>query len=177
MSSFPPNDDPLSWMILAGFALALVSDIRTQRIPNLLFLAALICGVAYHSLQDGWAGLGTALGGTLVALLLLPLYLKKFIGAGDVKFMMGMGALMGPTLTLWVLALGVASGALVAPLLALNQVGWKGLVATFKRYYQCAITRTYFRPEQGEAAAARVPYAPALAAGWLLTQFISFPGL
>lgn len=177
MSSVPPSDSLQSALILLGFALALISDLRTQRIPNGLALLALVTGLIFHLYSSGLMGIGIALAGAAVALLMVPLYAKGFIGAGDVKLMMGMGALMGPVLSLWVLALGIVCGALIAPLLALSQVGWQGLVATAKRYYQCVLTRSYFRPEQGEAAATRVPYAPALAMGWVLAQWLSLPGL
>ncbi|MBY5980649.1 A24 family peptidase [Ferrimonas balearica] len=177
MSSITPYDSVQTGLIVVGFALALVCDLRTQRIPNVLALLALFSGLSFHLYHSGLAGAGIALAGAAVALLMVPLYAKGFIGAGDVKLMMGMGALMGPVLSLWVLALGIVCGALVAPLLAVNQVGWDGLTATAKRYYQCFITRQYFAPEQGEAAATRVPYAPALAMGWVLTQWLSLPGL
>ncbi|GAA5189385.1 A24 family peptidase [Ferrimonas gelatinilytica] len=167
----------LQWLIPLGFALAVIFDLTTNKIPNWFCCALLVSGVVLNVVISGWSGMGFATGGSLVALLTVPLYAKKYIAAGDVKFMLGMGALMGPTLTLWVLLIGIACGALIAPLLAVTQVGWQGLAMTFKRYYQCAITRTYFKPEPGEVAALRVPYAPALAAGWLLTLWLPLPGL
>ncbi|MBW3162957.1 A24 family peptidase [Ferrimonas balearica] len=177
MSDVTPTDSLQTGLILLGFALALFSDLRTQRIPNGLALLALATGLTFHLYVSDLTGIGIALSGAAVALLMVPLYAKGFIGAGDVKLMMGMGALMGPVLSLWVLALGIVCGALVAPLLAVNQVGWDGLTATARRYYQCFMTRQYFAPEQGEAAATRVPYAPALAMGWVLTLWLSLPGL
>lgn len=177
MSGVTPTDSLQSGLILLGFALALISDLRTQRIPNGLALMALTTGLIFHLYTSGLAGLGLALAGAAVGLLMVPLYAKRFIGAGDVKLMIGMGALMGPVLALWVLALGIACGALIAPLLAVSQVGWQGMTATAKRYYHCLLTRSYFRPEAGEAAAMRVPYAPALAMGWVLTQWLTLPGL
>ncbi|MBY6185060.1 A24 family peptidase [Marinobacter hydrocarbonoclasticus] len=159
------------------FVTAMVLDLRTQRIPNALAVTALLTGLLVNTVAAGWSGLGTALLGAASALVLVPFYGKKWIGGGDVKLMIGIGALIGPIHCLWVVALAITCGALLVPLLATFQLGWRALGATAQRYYQCVITRTYVPPRPGEIAAARVPYAPAFAAGWGLTCLLHFPGL
>src|SRR5690349_17759206 len=87
-----------------GFLLLLLlaaawSDIRSRRIPNLLVFPGAIIGLLLHALlQQETGGLGilgslAGLGTGLV--LLLPLYLLRIMGAGDVKLMAMTGAFLG----------------------------------------------------------------------------------
>jgi prepilin peptidase CpaA len=83
---------------------AAVLDWRTRRIPNWLTVSGLALGIAVRSLLSGWSGAKSALEGAGLALfLLLPLVLLRALGAGDWKLMSGVGALLGPTLFLFVL--------------------------------------------------------------------------
>jgi prepilin peptidase CpaA len=105
------------------FALALAggwSDLRTRKIPNWLNLSGLILGVGFNISLSASQGLKTALLGLgLAALIYLPLYLIRAMGAGDVKFMVAIGAISGPEnwLTLFLMSAvlgGIASLCLVA---------------------------------------------------------------
>lgn len=165
------NDYALGTVLIVTciiFCCALVSDLRHQRIPNQLCLLALILGISLQTVFGQWQGLVTAFYGAGLALvLLLPTFYFRILGAGDVKLMVGVGALLGPKLLLWSLAYGIIFGAITSVLLATVKVGWSGIKATAIRYYHCIVLRQYFTPDNNEAAAQRVPYAPALALGWL----------
>lgn len=87
---------------------AMWTDLRSSRIPNWLTFSAMGFALVVHAwfggLQGaifGLTGLGTGLG------LFLILYVSGGIGAGDVKLMAAVGALVGP------------SGALLSGLLAI----------------------------------------------------------
>ena len=72
-------------------------DLRSRRIPNWLNLSACILGFGLNTLFSQAAGFKLAGEGLGLALLVyLPLYLIRAMGAGDVKFMAGIGALIGP---------------------------------------------------------------------------------
>jgi prepilin peptidase CpaA len=150
------------------FIMAIASDLYRQRIPNLLSLAAIFCGFAINGYFAQLNGLLLAtLGFSLAFALLFPIFILRVLGGGDVKLMMGIGALMGPELLFWSLAYGIAAGAVTSLALITWKTGIAGLAKTVKRYWDCIYCRTYFRPEAGEAAGQKVPYAPALAIGWL----------
>lgn len=85
------------WMILVGAGLiASWTDIRETRIPNWLSLPLLAAGLLQAGLQGGWAGLGDALLGALVAsAIFVWAYIAFSGGAGDAKLMMGFGAWLG----------------------------------------------------------------------------------
>ncbi|MGZ9583586.1 A24 family peptidase [Paenibacillus marinisediminis] len=83
----------------AGAALllaALVTDIRTKTIPNLLTVSALGAGLLLHTILNGWEGLVYSSQGMLVGFVpTFILYLLRAIGGGDVKLFAALGGWMG----------------------------------------------------------------------------------
>lgn len=86
---------------------AVVSDIRTRRIPNAVVLAGILSGFLLHSLLPegngflskwpGGLGLLDSLQGLAIgAGALFPIYFLRAMGAGDVKLMAAVGAILGP---------------------------------------------------------------------------------
>ena len=84
-------------------------DLRYRRIPNGLTLPALGIALCLHGATGAGPGLLLSAGGALAAgALLLPGYVMRFTGAGDVKLLMAVGAILSfPT------ALVAGLGALV----------------------------------------------------------------
>lgn len=86
-------------LLLLLLLVAAWCDIRSRRIPNSLVFPGMIAGILSNILLpqvtgglgilDSLAGLGVGL------LLLLPLYLLRAMGAGDVKLMAMTGAFLG----------------------------------------------------------------------------------
>src|ERR1700730_7296869 len=81
----------------AVVSVAAYCDIRWRRIPNWLTLSALGGGLVLQAVRAGAAGVSVALAGAALGLcILLPFYLVHAMGAGDVKLLAGLGALVGP---------------------------------------------------------------------------------
>jgi len=105
------------WPALLG-ALALVTvaaatDLRRGRIPNVLTLGGLGCGIAGGLVGGGPGGLLSAVGGALAAALVpLLLFRAGALGGGDVKLFAALGALLGSTAALEAETLAFAFGAL-----------------------------------------------------------------
>src|SRR2546426_6635098 len=96
-------------LVVAFAAVAAVFDGRTHRIPNWLVLLGAVACIAGQLIQPALLpfGIAGALKGIGVGFaLLLPLYLLRATGAGDVKLMAMVGAYLGP----W----GVTSAALLS---------------------------------------------------------------
>jgi len=106
---------PSTWQVWCYAALALTlvmaveSDLREHRIPNVVVLLMLCGGVLLNSVGPangreglfshfpGALGAAQALLGVLVGLaLFLPMYLGRAMGAGDVKLLAALGAYAGP---------------------------------------------------------------------------------
>ncbi|MCI0337244.1 MAG: A24 family peptidase [Acidobacteria bacterium] len=71
-------------------------DLRERRIPNFLVFPAALIGLVFNLLWRGWDGLIFGLKGIGLAFLLLLIpYMVGGMKAGDVKFLMAIGAFTG----------------------------------------------------------------------------------
>lgn len=161
--------------------LAVESDVRRLRIPNWLTFGGLAGALGLAAAQGGGAGLLAALAGagSALALLFVP-FVVGWLGAGDVKAMMVLGALWGrepllPTLFWIVLAGGALAIVLVAfrgELLDLCTRWWRSFWIT------CSTRKiTYFGPAPGSAAGGGLPFAVAIGIGASTYQFMGAPWL
>lgn len=158
---------------LTMLSIALYFDLRYQRIPNKLCLITLLLGLIINTTFSHFAGLVQSLSGAGLALIiLLPAYGFRLLGAGDVKIMIAIGAISGPILITWSIAYAIIFGVFTSVLLSMKKVGLKGLKLTFYRYTVCLYSGKYFKPEEGDMGAVKVPYAPALMLGWLLACYL-----
>ncbi|MDO3720810.1 prepilin peptidase [Marinobacter sp. chi1] len=150
------------------FGLAVASDLLKEKIPNAMTVVAFLVGIAFQSYSSGISGMLSGLGSALCALVIFgALFRFRWVGGGDVKLMMAVCSFYDPVQALMISAFGIAFGAVTSPLIAILRMGWQPLLITLKRYRMMAAFRTYIAPESSEIAGVRVPYAPALALGWL----------
>jgi prepilin peptidase CpaA len=83
------------WLVLAACVVAVLTDLRTRRIPNVLTAALALAALALQA-THGWAAFGAAL-----AILALVLVLGSFafghhwLGGGDVKLLAAGAAALG----------------------------------------------------------------------------------
>lgn len=96
------SESTVTLMTLAVAMIAVVTDLRRRRIPNLLTFPAMAVGLLANGLLGGPSGLGwSALGLLLgVALFLIPVAMGG-MGAGDLKLLAALGALGGPGFVFW----------------------------------------------------------------------------
>lgn len=76
--------------------ISLVTDIYSRKILNIVTIPAIIVGFVYFTFQSGFEGVLFSVSGFLLGfiVLLIPFYIGG-MGAGDVKLMAAIGALMG----------------------------------------------------------------------------------
>ncbi|MCU7923748.1 MAG: A24 family peptidase [Candidatus Thiodiazotropha sp. (ex Dulcina madagascariensis)] len=104
-------ENTLPMLLVAG--VASVCDLRTGKIPNPLILASLLFGLGITFLNRGTDGLLMSLAGFVTGfLLLLPGYLLRFTGAGDLKLLATLGVYGGPGIILGVFTISVIAGAI-----------------------------------------------------------------
>lgn len=105
----------LSILVAAVVTVALFTDLKERKIPNWLTFGAAFVGIAINTVFYGFEGLGASLLGWIVgvALLVIP-YLMKGIGAGDVKLMGAIGALMGIHFVFYTMLWTALAGGLIS---------------------------------------------------------------
>jgi len=107
-------------IFLSGILLAaIICDIWVAKIPNVITFPGMLIGVIYHGASQGLSGVWLSIAGLLVGGgVFLPFYLLKGMGAGDIKLMGAVGALVGlkaviPAIVFTALAGGVYAFALI----------------------------------------------------------------
>jgi prepilin peptidase CpaA len=172
---------PLVTATVALVALSMATDVRTRRIPNALSAAGMVAGVSLQALYFGPAGGLASLGGLVVAggALLAPFALGG-IGAGDVKLMAAVGALLGPALALRALLLGMILGG-VLMLVHLARLGRAGekLAATGRMLRAAARQRSVapLRTSADAPGAVTLPYSVPLGLGTLAVLAAALGGV
>jgi len=90
-------------------------DLRYRRIPNWLNLSAIALGLGVNLFLFEFHGFVLALLGLGCSLLVyVPLYLVRGMGAGDVKLMAAVGAIVGPTNWLYIFLFTAVLGGVVS---------------------------------------------------------------
>jgi prepilin peptidase CpaA len=161
------------WPTVAVLAVATFTDVRSRRIPNWLVLPFMAAGIGVQAWQHGWHGVAQSLEGlALGAVLFGVLFAMGGMGMGDVKLAAAIGAWIGPAQLLLALVLtGLVGGvmalawALAGGFLAELLSGSGDLLLGWKK------RGTLAHPELHLAnpRARKMPYAPAIAIGTLIS--------
>jgi prepilin peptidase CpaA len=151
-------------ILLVVLAVASVADLRARRIPNLLTFPTVALGLIVNGVFFGLDGLReSAMGAGLGLAMLFPFFFLRWMGAGDVKLMAAVGALMGPDFVWFACLWGAIFGGAFA-LFGLIRSRRLGLAIAHLYYSRI------FAPTGGSFITAwRVPYGPAIALGCLVT--------
>jgi len=159
--------------VIAVALAAVICDLKTRRIPNVLTLGGGLVAFALHSAMGGWSGLLLAVAGWAVGLaLFFPLFLLRGMGAGDVKLLAAIGALLGPWGALWTALYGAVAGGLMALAVSLAR-GYTMTAFRNLRYLLWSWFLGGVRPVEGvtldSSVSPRLPYAVPIAAGVMAT--------
>ena len=162
----------LLFATIACVSAAAVIDILTHKIPNWVTFPSALLGLLINFQTNGFQGLLSSAGGLITGFLLLfVLYLLGGMGAGDVKLLCAVGALLGPKLVfytfIWM--------ALVGGALALVLIIYKKAFAQTFRNLKTLLLGWVLRTEYEEAnltirnqSLIKLPYGVAIAAGAIL---------
>lgn len=164
--------DPRSLTLLLLLLAAAVCDLRTRRIPNRLTFGGATAGLLFSlAAPHHGGGLLWALGGLGLGLaLMLPLYLLRALGGGDVKLMAMSGAFLGPEGT-WqaVLFVFVVGGVLAMAYALWHRVVGRLLRNTLKTVQILSMTvAAGMRPDARASSSQSVgslPYGVSIALG------------
>jgi len=154
--------------VIAVACTAVAFDVRFRRIPNALTGPAWLLALVAWGVAQGGPGVLRALGGTAIAaLILVPGWLRGWMGAGDVKLMMALGAwLAWPAALLGTLASLIAGG-VISILVALRHRAL-GRALRGAAVLATAPAVGTARPDSG----LRFPFATAIFAGSLIALWM-----
>jgi prepilin peptidase CpaA len=157
--------------LVAGALTATIIDLRTGRIPNALTVA--LAGGGLGLAATGFSGVSLAASVTglfLGALLMLPGHLLGATGAGDVKFMAGVGAVVGVPIVLSAFLFTAVAGGVLSLAVAVRR---RRLGATLAGTGRLIAAPANVRGEIRQAApVSRFAYGPAIAIGSVLAGLI-----
>ena len=162
----------MSYAVLAaGLAAAVVIDLRSRRIPNLLTATMALLGLGLAATGFSGLTLAASVGGMVLGLLLmLPGHLFGATGAGDVKLMAAVGAILGPGLVIPAFLFTCIAGGVLAVAVA---IGRRRLAATVAGTGRIIAAPAAARNDiQTAAASRRFAYGPAIAAGSVIAVLI-----
>ena len=163
------------WPMVIVLAVATFTDLRSRRIPNWLVLPFLVAGFAVSGWLHGWQGLLQSGEGAGLALLIYgALFWMGGMGAGDVKLCIGIGAWIGPSQFLLALVITAMAGGVMA-------VCWAAFGGFLKELFGGASNLAFGWKGHGgirdpemtlnNPMRRKMPYAPAIAIGTLISFF------
>jgi len=159
-------------VLLLGLIVAGISDVRSSRVPNILTFSLALTGLGFHSIADSGSGfLFSVEGFGLGLVLLLGFYIYGGMGAGDVKLLAAVGAVVGPQNVF----VGFLFTALFGGLYAVALMVWHvGLARTAERIKVILVSMVFMRvnvtDSLGETTLPKLRYALVIGLGTLMGE-------
>ncbi len=165
----------LTGLTLLVVTVAVYTDVRWGKILNALTMPGIVVGLLLNSIRDGTGGLLLSLAGIGLGLGLFVLssFLGRIIGGGDIKLLMAIGALQGPSFLLWALFYAAIIGGVLAIAIALQHgILMHKLKALFAGLYLRMTCKVPMDIEESSASSPRLPYAIAISFGVVAAMLI-----
>ncbi len=163
------------WPTVAVLCVATFTDLRNRRIPNWLSLPFMAGGILASVWMYGWHGLAQSMGGIgLGAFIFGVLFFLGGMGMGDVKLCAAIGAWVGPEQLMFALVVTGLAGGIMALVWAVSK-GFTGELfkGSSELIFGWRDRSTLAHPELllSNPSARKMPYAPAIAIGTLISFF------
>lgn len=163
------------WPTLIVLAVATFTDLRNRRIPNWLVLPFMLAGIAVSGWLHGWHGIGQSFAGLGLGVLIYGfLFWLGGMGAGDVKLCAAIGAWIGPNQLFIALVITAMAGGIMV-------LCWAAFGGFLKDLFTGAGSVVFGWKERGmhrdpelvlsNPLKRKMPYAPAIAIGTLISFF------
>ena len=163
------------WPTVVVVVIATATDLRSRRIPNWLVLPFLVAGVVVSGWVQGRHGLAQSLEGVLLGALVMGILAALGgMGMGDVKLCAAIGAWIGPSQLIVALVVMALAGGVIALCWAVAG-GFAGQLFSNTGELLAGFGKRGLRPHPelvlDNPRARKMPYAPAIAIGTLVSFF------
>jgi len=113
---------PEDFVLFLLLGIAVITDLKSRKIPNWLILTGLIASFGYHAYTGGTDGILFALKGFAVGMVLLIIpFIMGGMGAGDVKLLGVVGAFKGSLFVFYSFLLMAIWGGLIAGMILIKE--------------------------------------------------------
>lgn len=120
-------------LIIIQLLVCVMTDVECYEVKNKVVLPFAIAGVVYNIMFGGVIEVISSFGGLLLPIILLIwLHISNMLGAGDIKLICSLGALVGCRLILWSICYSFLSGLVIAVMLMLAR---KSFVQSLKKLF------------------------------------------
>jgi prepilin peptidase CpaA len=157
-------------------SIAAITDVRARKIPNWLTIPTMGLGLVLNGGSSGWGGLLLSLEGLVLGFcLLFVVYMLGGMGAGDVKLLSAVGAVVGPKLVFYAFIWTAIAGGLMA----MGLIVWKKTLLQTLRNLRMLILGWMLGVSNREAnltirnqSLSTLPYGVAIAIGTTLAVWL-----
>lgn len=156
--------------------LAVIWDVKRQRIPNFLTIPAALMGLTYHLwFEPDLGGFYFSAAGLVIGLMLLMIpFMLGGVGGGDIKLLGAAGAWLGPGSTCIFFLYGAIIGGLVAALTMVRHRSRNGFKDIRTNIVNILLTRECVSTSPEGVV---FPYSIPLASGFFLYLILRDAGL
>lgn len=154
--------------------LALISDVRTYKIKNIIILTFFLSGLAINLYSGGISGAAVSLlAAALPVLLLMVLFVMRMLGAGDIKLFSAIGAITGIRFVLYSVAFSFISGGIIALIIMVIRKNGRQRLRHLLGYIKLCFTTFSIQPYsdfQNKGDGARFHFSFAIAVGTVVAS-------
>lgn len=168
-------------VVMAVFLLlAVYHDIRTLKIPNWISLGGALAGLAIVSIDTDISAILTSVAGWLTGLIMmLPFYILRTMGAGDVKLVAMIGIYIGPQSMLGAIFYILIAGGIFSLLIATINGKLPELMTSIRDFMTFSTGSRTFGPIKIAIdtipTSDKIPYSLPIMAGtmtWVFTHIV-----
>ena len=155
-------------LIIAGFLLAInITDFKEFKIKNKIVLPVVILGLILGFINKAFFD---SLSGLLFPLILFPLFALKMLGAGDIKALCAIGAVVGLKMSILTVMYSFLCGGIIAVGFMVINANFLSRMKYFWNYLKiCFATRSLQKYNFGGGDKSYFRFAYAVTAGTILT--------
>ncbi len=172
--------EPRIAVLFILLVMASISDYRTFKIPNWLTVGGIVFALGYNTIVpfSRQQGLLWALGGLTIGFLsMLPAYVLRIMGAGDVKLMAMVGAFLGVTDAWHAVIFSFIAGGVCAVMFAVFNKSFTRMLGNVKNMTQVMVysamggVKPYVQIESSQSVG-KLPYGVCISIG-TITYIVS----